>query len=224
MIGSPAGGAPRLLRGKRAARAWAVLDVLARCAVQGSGWRWGGVGGWMLFDEVEAASAEWVPEVLPHLAQLGLATRVDVRPPGRRRPVWMYRVGEAGVSLLTAHQGRSAPALPPVGEDPADVGTFFMPRRMWAAFAVLQARARAGAGGGWLNLRQLADARARLDSEDTLWLVRAGLVERQRPQCGARPTAWRFRATEDGLRVTRTGPGSHVWVRVRMTAAPATSG
>ena len=68
------------------------------------------------------------------------------------------------------------------------------------------------------------DARARLDSEDATWLVRAGLVERQRPQSGAAPGAWRFRATQDGLRVTRTGPSSNAWVRVRITAAPATSG
>lgn len=61
------------LKGRHAARAWAVLRVLDRRAREDAGWRWGGVGGWLLYDDVSAAVAERVSEVLPHLAGLGLA-------------------------------------------------------------------------------------------------------------------------------------------------------
>lgn len=214
---------PGRLQGKRAGRDRAVLELLGRCAVEDGGWRWGGAGGWMLFDEVDAAVSERVSEVLPHLAGLGLAQRVDVRPPRCSRPRWMYRVTEAGLRLLAELQGRAPPALSPVVENPADAGRFFVPRRMWSGFSVLQARARAGGEDGWMSLRQLADARARLDSEDTAWLVRAGLVERHRDWRGAIPGAWRFRATADGLRVERTATPSCDWVPVRVPPAAVAS-
>lgn len=216
MTGAGGGGARGVPQGKRSARAWAVLEVLGRCAEAGAGWRWGGVEGWMLFDEVDAAVAEQVPEILPYLVQLDLAARVDVRPPGRSRPVWLYRVTAAGLGLLARREGRALPALADAGEDPADTGAFFLLRRIWPAFAVLQVRSRAGERSGWMTLRQLAEVRARLDSEDAAWLVRTGLAERSRLTHAAGRGSWRFRATTLGLAVEITAPRSSQWVRVRV--------
>lgn len=182
--------------------------------MEGSGWRWGRVRGWLLYDDVADAVADRVSEVLPRLAGLGLVQRVDVRPPARSSPVWLYRITDEGVRLLAEREDGATPPLPPVREDAADAGTFFVPRRMWPGLRLLQSRARSG--GGWMSLRQLAAARARLDSEDAGWLIRSGLVERQRlPGTPSRGT-WQYRASAAGLWVRQTAPHSSSFVRVQI--------
>lgn len=207
------------MQGKRAGREWVVLEVLRRCAMEGGGWRLGGVHGWMLYEEVDAALSITLSEALPHLAALGLAERIDVRAPWRTRPVWAYRITAAGLAGLALRSGQAPPPLAPVGEDPTDAGTFFLPRRLWRPFRLLQTRTEQG--DGWLTLRQLASADARLDSLDAEWLVRWGLLERERIPSTPRRDTWQFRASAAGLRVQRTAPHSSLLIRVRMCEIPS---
>lgn len=204
----------RALTGTWAWRDWAVLEVLSRAAADDAGWRWGGVGGWMLYEDVDARLTERVSEVLPHLAGLGLAQRVDVRPPGRRRPVWMYRVTGAGLRALARRTDTVPPALAPVGDDGADAGTFFIQRRTWAALAALQARARVGEG--WMTLRELNTPDWGVDHDRMSWLARCGLVERKQGEEVGGGKRWRFRATAQGRRVVPAGAESSFWTRVRL--------
>lgn len=208
---------PGRLRGKQAGRKWAVLEVLGRCAVEGTGWRLSGVWGWLLFEEVDAAVPFPIPEALPQLATRGLVERIDVRAPWQTRPVWAHRITAEDLALLASSAGRPPPPLAPVRAKSSDAGTFFLPCRLWRAFRKLQARAEQG--GGWLTLRQLASAGARLDSADADWLVRCALLERM-PDASRRDT-WQFRTTAAGLRVQRTAPHSSLFVRVRMCEIPA---
>ncbi len=170
----------------------------------------------MLYEDVNARREERVSEVLPHLAGLGLAQRVDVRPPGRERPVWMYRITQAGLRALARRAGTEPPALAPVGDDTADAGTFFIQRRVWAALAALQAKARAGEGDGWMTLHALNTPDWGVDNDQMNWLARCGLVERQHGEGVGGGKRWRFRATEQGRRVLPAGPGTSFWTRVRI--------
>lgn len=201
--------------GTRAARTMAVLQQLGRAAAEGRGWCWGGVDGWLLYEDVAAAVPAPVAEVLPSLAQRGLAQRVDVRPPGGRRSVWMYRVTAAGLRALDQDIRRALPVLAQPTRDEQAEETFILPRRTWAALAVLQSSALRS---GWMNLRQLAAAGARLDSEDARWLVRMGLVERRRALAGSQ--SWHFRVSALGRRLRSAPRQSPSHVQVLFATGP----
>lgn len=203
------------LRGRLAAREWAVLRVLERRARVDAGWRWGGVAGWALYDDVAVQVDESVPGVLPSLAKLGLADRVDVRPPGRDRSVWLYRISARGVRVLAEHDGVAPAALAPFGEDPADGGTYFLPRRVWPAILALQTRAGAGFGA-WMTLQRLTALGAQVATSDVDWLLRNGLVERRRLSRALVSGTWSYRVTPMGRHLEATAPPSNEWVRVRL--------
>lgn len=131
----------------------------------------------------------------------------------------MYRISAEGVRRLAEHDGVAPAPLAPVGDDPSDAGTFFLPHQVAPALDALRARATADRGE-WMSLRQLAAGGVRLDSADADWLLRNGLLERRRRQGSSTSGEWSFRVTPAGLRLETTAPPSQGWVRVRLQAPP----
>lgn len=73
-----------------------ALRYLRYLAVRSGGYTRRGVPGWALREDVERATHRKLPERLPRLHARGLVEREDVRAPRLTRPVWIYRISQAG--------------------------------------------------------------------------------------------------------------------------------
>lgn len=194
------------------ARRTAALSILCRAALTGQGWRYGGVRGWLLGDEVEAEERAPLRAVLRVLVAEELVTAVDVGAPGQKQGLWLYRATEAGHELMAAREQRTVRVPSPPCDDPVDRGLFFLRRRLWDALHALQA----AHGRKGLRLAEIATTGGPLVYEEARWLMRAGLIERH-PEVGAggRP-ANRYAATPLGMRVRTAAPPSAYWTQLRL--------
>ncbi len=73
-----------------------ALRYLRYLVLRDGGYTRRGVPGWALRADVERATGLRLPERLAHLHGRGLLDREDVRAPRLNRPVWIYRVNQAG--------------------------------------------------------------------------------------------------------------------------------
>lgn len=103
-----------------------VLRILSVHAREGTGWARKGVRGWVFTDEVPDALAG---VNLTDLAQLGFILREDVRDPGRRLPLYLNRITQAGEDELAAAEERDSSPIPRARRSltPADTETIYVP-------------------------------------------------------------------------------------------------
>ena len=77
-----------------------ALRYLRYLALREGGYVRRGVPGWALREDVERATGQRLPERLSILHKRGLLDREDVRAPRLQRPVWIYRVNQAGADRV----------------------------------------------------------------------------------------------------------------------------
>jgi hypothetical protein len=196
-----------------------ALLFLQRVAEARGGYALRGVRGWAHLDDVKMALGGGFFEVLPLLHRRGLLDREDARLPGRSRPVWVYRVSEAGARVAHRFAGTEYRPLPRVrGSGEAAV---YAPERQRGALLLLRAARGDPAaplrfgGRGWLTGRELGARVAAVnrerrsgrflavDATDLRWLLRNGMIERraEAPRPGREREVVYWRATEVGQSV-----------------------
>ena len=187
----------------------AVLTALASLQAAGAGYEHRGVRGWARMRDLERWVDPRLAERYPRLAAMGLADRDDVRAPGLRRPVWVYRITREGVGCLEG-QGGALPAVEPPGE-PVPGALYLAPgpraalRELKRAAGTYHSSRFAPGGEGWVAATELLGALREegggpASPEALPWLVGAGLAERRQVRPGGRQGAVvLYRATPAGL-------------------------
>jgi hypothetical protein len=162
--------------------------------------------------------AGYFPEVLPRLHERGVLTRADVRAPGQKRPVWVYRLSERGLAVIDEAAPKEHRPVPRPRTDDAG-GAVYAPVRQRGALRLLRdsyddpAVPERFGGRGWVSGRELGarvdlhnlqqphgrEPRIAVDGTDLHWLIRWGLAERRNDPDQARVVYWR--ATDAGRAV-----------------------
>lgn len=216
-----------------------VLQCLEGEARGDRGWWRRGVRGWRLAPEIETLVGRRISGVLPGLWTRGCVDRIDVVDPGRRTPVHLYRVSQAGVHCLASGGGApGSPEIPqpaPEREDPGAV-FIYIPRRPWLALDLLRRHASFRLGPvrwreyGWLTPAEMRPRLSCVLGEDMPWLLGRGLVERRVDSGAAAPVrpAWFYRASAlaMGLELVdaaAVGSGPALFVQLRSGTEPAES-
>lgn len=141
-----------------------ALRYLRYLIVREGGYRWHGVLGWALREDVEHATGKYLPERLSRLHARGLLDRVDVRAPRLPRPAWMYRITQAGSDEITARDRLAWRSIPPVSrasEDQPDTAIYIAPAALQSLQALRRAMERRAMSQlmprepGWCTLRDL---------------------------------------------------------------------
>ncbi|HEX6745916.1 MAG TPA: hypothetical protein VF092_01275 [Longimicrobium sp.] len=192
---------------------------LARLAANGAGYTLRGVSGWAHLRDVERGTRLHLDEKLPALRAMGLVDRVNVAPGGIGKPVWVYRITDAGARASAETWGDAYERVraPGAAEKPAPVYLAPGPRN---ALTVLRLAYESGerkrfGEWGWHTGRELTllvdglNARgarhlARLDSTELTWLATVGLAEKRDVKLAwgrDRPVVY-WRVSEAGRTVT----------------------
>jgi len=77
-----------------------ALRFFRLLAIHRAGYELCGVRGWAHTNDLRDDLSGHFPEVLPRLLKRGLLTHPDVRAPGQKLPVWVYRVSERGLAVM----------------------------------------------------------------------------------------------------------------------------
>jgi hypothetical protein len=176
------------------------------------------VRGWAHINDLRDEMAGYFPEVLPRLHKRGLVTHADVRAPGQKRPVWVYRINERGLAVMDEAAPKEHKPVPrPRREDTG--GAVYAPSRQRGALRLLReayddpAVPERFGGRGWVSGRELG-ARVDLhnftqrrerqphiavDGTDLHWLILWGFAERRNDADRAGVVYWRV--TEAGRAV-----------------------
>lgn len=191
-----------------------VLDYLRDETLGGYGWRRRGVRGWRLPEEAEQALGVKLRERLPVLYRAGLVERTRVEDPGRKSPLFLYRISRTGMCRLYRDEGvEEVPEIlepVPEPEDP-EAGSIFVPRHEWSTLETMRRTLLERRGPerwgqhGWLSAPDISRLQERAVGEILVWLRMRGLVERRR-EPGGRGGAgdpWMYRVTGVGLRAAR---------------------
>lgn len=191
-----------------------VLRTLSAHAREGTGWARKGVRGWVFTDEIPDGLAG---VNLTDLAQLGFIVREDVRDPGRRLPLYLNRITQAGEDELAAVEERDPSPIRRARRvlTRADRETIYVTMGAWQA---LRALAREPMDDPWRSLA-LINGRAgtAIYAEDTEFLLARHLAAIQRPEEASRTSPVLYRATSlgRGARVRdRKASGTRVQIRV----------
>lgn len=190
-----------------------ALQFFRLLAIHRAGYELGGVRGWAHLNDVRDHLAGYFPEVLPRLHNRGVLTHADVRAPGQKRPVWVYRVSERGLAVIDEAAPKQHKSVPRPRTDDTG-GAVYAPNRQRGALRLLReayddpAVPERFGGRGWVSGRELG-ARAELhnfeqrrrrargqpyiavDGTDLHWLVLWGFAERQNDPDGAGVVYWR---------------------------------
>jgi hypothetical protein len=192
-----------------------VLTLLGAATAEGTGWTRRGVRGWHFTDEMGGIFLAGV-----HLAQLaheGLVERDDVGDPGRKRPLYVHRITQAGENLLAEHQQRSLRTVAASRKEPdeADLETLYLAADAWLA---LRALAQAPAPEAWHRPAEIAALTGRnFYPEEGEFLVSRGLFEIQHPDPARRNAPRTYRASPLGRAATlRDGSASTSRVQIRV--------
>jgi hypothetical protein len=197
-----------------------ALRFFRLLALHRAGYALGGVRGWAHINDLRDDLAGYFPEVLPRLHKRGLLTHADVRAPGQKRPVWVYRISEPGLAVTDEAAPKEHKRVPRARTDDTG-GAVYAPRRQRGALRMLRdayadpsVPERFG-GRGWVSGRELGarvdlhnrQQRGRhgrhpyfaVDGTDLHWLVLWGFAERRNDPDRAGVVYWR--ATEAGRAV-----------------------
>jgi hypothetical protein len=187
-----------------------VLRILSAHARQGTGWARKGVRGWVFTNEVPDGLAG---VNLTDLAQLGFIVREDVCDPGRRLPLYLNRITQAGEDELAAVEERDPSPIPRARRSltRADRETIYVTTGAWQA---LRALAREPVDAPWRSLAQINGREGTaIYPEDTEFLLARHLAAVQRPEEVSRMSPVLSRATSLGVR-DRKASGTRVQIRV----------
>lgn len=177
----------------------------------GHGWWRRGVRGWRFRSEIEAATSSRLPEVLPGLWARGYVDRTTVVDPGRKTPIYLYRISTAGVTYLGEAAGTPRPqkvAEPFPEDDDPDAGSLYLPVHPWHALDLLRRHTAHWIGperfgqAGWMTPAEMRPRLRGVLGENMPWLLSRGLVERRHGAgaLGPRPP-WFYRASAFGLQL-----------------------
>jgi hypothetical protein len=148
-----------------------VLLYLVELLARGGGYRLRGVHGWADPGEIERHSRTWaVSDLMRTQVRRGRVLAHDARPPGENRPLWLYRISQAGVDCLAESVGVWPAGVrePHPGGDP-HVFLREGPVRAWQALVLASnpcvpcTREWVAEEPGWRSAREL---NALLASED----------------------------------------------------------
>lgn len=91
-----------MTRAKTSAIGIAILRYLRDLEARNAGFERRGVRGWASAAEIQkGTSTSWVSEDLAQLGRRGLVARDDARIPGAAKPLWVYRITDAGARHLS---------------------------------------------------------------------------------------------------------------------------
>lgn len=195
-----------------------ALRFFRLLAIHRAGYELGGVRGWAHINDLRDGLAGYFPEVLPRLHSRGLLTHADVRAPGQKRPVWVYRISERGLAEMDEAAPREHRSVrwPRTGYTG---GAVYAPGRQRGALRLLReayddpAVPERFGGRGWVSGRELGarvdlhnsrqergrHSRIAVDGTDLHWLILWGFAERRNDPDRAGVVYWR--ATEAGRAV-----------------------
>ncbi len=160
-----------------------ALRYLRYLAVREGGYVRRGVPGWALREDVEHGTRLKLPERLPRLHAQGLLDREDVRAPRLTRPVWIYRISQAGADLVAEQEDLPRRVIPrPLDSaaQNADAAIYVPPAAALALRELrraIEARIESPHLPGEPGWRTLQDLRAQILGEDpphTDWEPRRG--------------------------------------------------
>jgi hypothetical protein len=130
-----------------------VLAVMHDVTIDGKGWKWGGVRGWMLTADLGRHGRLMPALYLPELRQKGLVERVSVRDPGSERTsMSLQRITQKGADALAVFAQREPTRIVPARESDAEAGPMFLKRSWWRCLEVLQQHTER-----WLSWKEIAD-------------------------------------------------------------------
>lgn len=200
---------------------WDALGFLRLLAIHGAGYELCGVRGWAHINDLQDDMRGSYAEVLPRLHKRGLLIHADVRAPGQKRPVWVFRISERGLAVMDEaapkeHKAVSWPRTDDTG------GAVYTPKNQRGALRMLREACndpvvpeRFG-GGGWVSGRELGALVDRHNfkrragrskpylsvyATDLRWLVLWGLAERRNDPERADVVYWRVSETGRAVRL-----------------------
>jgi hypothetical protein len=166
-----------------------VLEYFWNLEAAGAGYERRGVRGWARLEDAQTATSHSLAVRVLAVYTRGLLQREDVRPPGHVRPLWVYRITQAGAHLVSeAEGGHQAQVATP--SDAPDVAVYVPdgPRLALDALRrIMEERVPCRWIPGELGWIPAAELRRRAEPtpaawwfpEDLGWLVRARLAERR---------------------------------------------
>lgn len=179
-----------------------VLAFLRGEALEERGWVRRGRPGWRFTHEMRGAGIP-TPWGFQRLHDEGFVDRIDERAPDRERPVYLYRITDAGArwvadKLDEEHRPIEAPRWDLAAHD---AGAFFAPHRSVAALgALIRAADESGAAQAWLTAPQAAGLAGlpSIECRDLVWLVERGYGDRRGGASRSGLRGEEFAATEHG--------------------------
>jgi hypothetical protein len=195
-----------------------ALRFLRLLAIRRAGYELGGVRGWAHINDLRDELAGYFPEVLPRLYKRGLVTHADVRAPGQKRPLWVYRISERGLAVMNEAEPNEHKPIPRPRTDDTG-GAVYAPGRQRGALRLLReayddpAVPERFGGRGWVSGRELGarvdqhnftqrherQPHIAIDGTDLHWLIRWGFAERRNDPDRVGVVYWRV--TEAGRAV-----------------------
>lgn len=198
-----------------------VLRTLRRVAVEGGGWKRGGVRGWLLGPQLNRAAGSSIASLyLPRLRKLGLVLGEGTRDPGRKQPVTLWRITREGEAELARVEARAPEPIDVPAHDPRDEKVIYISINAWACLSVLKRH-----HPRWVRWRDVVqEARRRFRTwvylSDMLILLSRGLAEREDEEReGERKVIW-YRGTRlaHGAKLL-DGEASGDWAQIRLPDA-----
>lgn len=180
--------------GDRSSRAVGMIQVLALLSAHArekKGWHRRGVRGWVFTDEL--GKVAFAGELLTAAAARGFAIREDVLDPGRKLPLYINRITQAGEDHLALHEGREAVKVrAPHFLSSADAETLYIPSGAWTGLCAL---ATSPNPEEWIPAVRIGPG---FYAEDREFLRARHLIEVLRPASGRANGPLLYRATALG--------------------------
>jgi hypothetical protein len=177
---------------RRQAEEFQILAALSAKMRNGEGWTRRGVRGWVFTDELGSIAIS-NDNRYPDLAARGLICREDVQDPGRKAPLYLNRITQAGEDHIAEHEVREPIRVPSkrVGSLPLlEQETIYVPSRAWRPMMTLIAAPEEQ----WTTTSGLES----FFDEDRRFLEKRGLLERRQPAGGQASRRLLYRATPLG--------------------------
>ena len=201
-------------RARYSEQALHLLRFLRSFALQGEGWQRRGVRGWVFTPELTSR----FPLCADHLTRFfrdGLISRDDVRDAIRTNPINVHRITQAGENLLAEVEARTPVEIQPSGElSDTERHSIYMTAHAWQMLRILVSHDP----DEWISTAHITSQTGiPVYTEDALFLLSRGLIERKKPIGMPSNAPMLHRATRLGRNaqaIDETTSTSHVHVHV----------